>query len=99
MNNPYPYSLDNKRYQTLNYYFKTPEEFWEMIQADAFLEHAEYVGNYYGTPAAPVDESIAAGNTVILDIEVQGAMQIRALRPDAKFIFIAPPSFETLRHR
>ena len=83
----------------VNYYFKTQEEFWEMIKADAFLEHAEYVGNSYGTPTAPVDENIAAGFTVILDIEVQGAAQIMEKRPDAVTVFLCPPSLEELERR
>jgi len=83
----------------VNYYFKTQEEFWEMIKADAFLEHAEYVGNSYGTPAAPVDENIEAGYTVILDIEVQGAAQIMEKRPDAVTVFLCPPSLEELERR
>ncbi|MGM9615658.1 MAG: guanylate kinase [Oscillospiraceae bacterium] len=91
---PRPGEVDGK-----DYYFKTQEEFWEMIKADAFLEHAEYVGNCYGTPVAPVDENIAAGNTVILDIEVQGAMQILEKRPDAVSIFLCPPSLEELERR
>lgn len=91
---PRPGEVDGK-----DYHFKTQEEFWEMIKADAFLEHAEYVGSCYGTPAAPVDENIAAGNTVILDIEVQGAMQIMEKRPDAVSIFLCPPSLEELERR
>ena len=83
----------------VDYFFKTQEEFWEMIKADAFLEHAEYVSNYYGTPAAPVDENIAAGYTVILDIEVQGAAQVMEKRPDAVSIFLCPPSLEELERR
>jgi len=83
----------------VNYYFKTQEEFWDMIKADAFLEHAEYVGNSYGTPAAPVDENIEAGYTVILDIEVQGAAQIMEKRPDAVTVFLCPPSLEELERR
>ena len=83
----------------VDYYFKTQEEFWEMIKADAFLEHAEYVGNYYGTPAAPVDESIEAGYTVILDIEVQGSAQVMDKRPDAVSVFLCPPSLEELERR
>lgn len=83
----------------VDYYFKSQEEFWEMIKADAFLEHAEYVSNYYGTPTAPVDSNIAAGYTVILDIEVQGAAQVMDKRPDAVSIFLCPPSMEELERR
>ena len=83
----------------VDYYFKTPEVFWEMIKADAFLEHAEYVGNYYGTPAAPVDRDLAEGYNVVLDIEVQGAAQIMEKRPDVVSIFLCPPSLEELERR
>ena len=82
-----------------DYYFKSQEEFWEMIKLDAFLEHAEYVGNYYGTPAAPVDNDLAQGYNVILDIEVQGAAQVMEKRPDAVSIFLCPPSLEELERR
>lgn len=82
-----------------DYFFKSQEEFWEMIKLDAFLEHAEYVGNSYGTPAAPVDRSLAEGSTVILDIEVQGAAQVMEKRPDAVSIFLCPPSMEELERR
>lgn len=83
----------------VNYYFKTQEEFWEMIKLDAFLEHAEYVGNSYGTPAAPVDNDLSQGFNVILDIEVQGAAQVMEKRPDAVSIFLCPPSLEELERR
>ena len=82
-----------------DYYFKTQEEFWEMIKLDAFLEHAEYVGNSYGTPAAPVDNDLSQGYSVILDIEVQGAAQVMEKRPDAVSIFLCPPSLEELERR
>ena len=83
----------------VDYFFKTHEEFRKMVEEDAFLEHAEYVGNSYGTPAAPVDESIACGCTVILDIEVQGAAQVLEKRPDTVSIFLCPPSLEELERR
>ena len=82
-----------------DYWFKTQEEFWEMIKLDAFLEHAEYVGNYYGTPAAPVDGDLAKGYNVILDIEVQGAAQVMEKRPEAVSVFLCPPSLEELERR
>ncbi|MCD7845908.1 MAG: guanylate kinase [Oscillospiraceae bacterium] len=81
------------------YFFKTREEFFSMLEQDAFLEHAEYVGNCYGTPAAPVEENLAAGYNVLLDIEVQGAAQVMAHRPDAVSIFLCPPSLEELENR
>ena len=82
-----------------HYFFKTREEFSRMIEDDAFLEHAEYVGNCYGTPAAPVDENLEAGYNVLLDIEVQGAAQVMARRPDAVSVFLCPPSLEELERR
>ncbi len=91
---PRPGEIDGQ-----DYYFKTQEEFWEMIKLDAFLEHAEYVGNSYGTPAAPVDRDVAEGYSVILDIEVQGAAQVMEKRPDAVSVFLCPPSMEELERR
>lgn len=82
-----------------DYYFLDRERFERMIRENAFLEHAEYVGNYYGTPAAPVLESLAKGISVILDIEVQGASNVRKAMPDAVTVFLAPPSFEALEAR
>ncbi len=81
------------------YYFRTREQFLDMIAADAFLEHAEYVGNFYGTPADPVEGNMRAGYHVLLDIEVQGASQVMAKRPDAVSVFLCPPSFEELERR
>ena len=69
------------------------------IAANAFLEHAKYVDNYYGTLEAPVNEKLEEGCDVILEIEVQGAMQVHEKRPDAVMVFIAPPSFEELANR
>ena len=82
-----------------DYYFRTREEFYNMVTADAFLEHAEYVGNSYGTPSAPVDADLRSGYNVILDIEVQGAMQVMEKRPDAVSVFLCPPSMEELERR
>lgn len=89
---------ENER-EGVNYYFRTPEQFYEMVRADAFLEHAEYTGASYGTPAAPVDKELAEGNTVILDIEVQGAAQVMEKRPDAVTVFLCPPTMEELENR
>ena len=83
----------------VHYFFMGREQFEEMIHRDAFLEYAEYVGNYYGTPRAPVEEQLARGCDVYLDIEVQGAMQVMARRPDSLFIFLMPPSMEELARR
>lgn len=82
-----------------NYYFLTREAFEQMIAEDRLLEYASYVGNYYGTPSEPVDRALREGYDVILEIEVQGALQIKAKRPDAVLIFIIPPRFELLRER
>ena len=81
------------------HYFLTRESFEQKIEQNAFLEYAQYVGNYYGTLEAPVDEQLARGNDVILEIEVQGAMQIHKKRPDAVMVFVAPPSLEELESR
>ncbi|MBQ6335984.1 MAG: guanylate kinase [Ruminococcus sp.] len=81
------------------YYFVTHEQFDELIAQDGFLEHAEYVGNKYGTPKAPVFEMLDEGLDVILEIEVKGFLQIKKACPDCVTIFIAPPSFEELQAR
>ena len=83
----------------VDYFFRTHEEFARMIDEGAFLEHAEYVGNCYGTPAGPVDERLAEGWNVLLDIEVQGAEQVIGKRPDAVSVFLAPPSLRELERR
>ena len=83
----------------VNYYFLRKEQFLEMIGQGAFLEHAEYVGNYYGTPAGPVDECLNKGMDVVLEIEVQGALIVQQKRPEAKLVFIIPPSFSDLELR
>ncbi len=83
----------------VQYYFLTKADFEEKIAQNAFLEHARYVDNYYGTLEAPVNEKLGEGYDVILEIEVQGAMQVHEKRPDAVMVFIAPPSFEELAAR
>jgi len=83
----------------VNYHFLERQEFEKLISENAFLEYAEYCDNYYGTLKAPIEEHRNQGKHVILEIEVQGAMQIRKLCPDAKFIFIVPPSLEVVRQR
>lgn len=83
----------------VHYWFLSGEEFQKRVEAGAFLEHACYVGNSYGTLEAPVNEQLAAGYDVVLEIEVQGALQIHEKRPDAIMIFVAPPSFEELESR
>lgn len=83
----------------VHYHFLTKETFLDWIGQGEFLEHAEFVGNYYGTPCRYVDQALADGQDVILDIEVQGAMQVFEKRPDTVGIFIAPPSWEELERR
>ena len=83
----------------VHYHFTDVDEFRKMISEDAFLEYAEYVGNFYGTPKRFVDEAMEQGKDVILDIEVQGALQVVHKRPDVVRIFIAPPSWQEPRHR
>ncbi len=83
----------------VHYFFKTKEEFEQMIAAGELLEHAQYVGNYYGTPKAFVDAKKAEGRDVILEIEIQGALNIKAEYPDAILLFVVPPSAQVLRQR
>ena len=83
----------------IEYFFKTKEEVETMIENDEFLEYARYVDNYYGTPRFYVEEMLAKGKNVILEIEIQGAMQIKAKNPEAALVFVTPPSFEELRNR
>lgn len=83
----------------VQYHFVTNEAFEDLIGKDGFLEHAGYVDNYYGTPRVFVEENLAAGRDVLLEIEVQGAMQIREKFPDAIMVFVAPPSAEELKKR
>ena len=81
------------------YFFHTKREFEELILQDALIEYAQYVENYYGTPKAYVEKQLNAGKDVILEIEIQGALQVKKLRPDALLIFITPPSAEILEQR
>jgi guanylate kinase len=83
----------------VDYFFKTREEFEEMIREDQLLEYAEFVGNYYGTPVEYVRETLDAGKDVFLEIEVQGASQVRSKFPEGLFIFLAPPSLSELENR
>ncbi|HAR6090791.1 TPA: guanylate kinase [Staphylococcus pseudintermedius] len=83
----------------VDYFFKTREEFEKLIEADEFIEYAEYVGNYYGTPVQYVKDTMNAGHDVFLEIEVEGAKQVRKKFPDALFIFLAPPSLDHLTER
>ena len=83
----------------VDYWFLSKESFLKLISENELLEYAEYVGNFYGTPAGPVKEHIAAGDDVILDIEVQGAQQVKNKLPEAVMIFIVPPSIDALEQR
>jgi guanylate kinase len=83
----------------VNYFFKTVSEFKKMIENDELIEWAQYVGNYYGTPRRFVEETLASGKDVLLEIEVQGAMQVKEKFPQGVFIFLVPPTFEDLKKR
>ncbi len=83
----------------VDYHFITRERFEQLIAEDALLEYAEYAGRFYGTPRRPAEEQMAGGTDVLLDIEVQGARQVRARMPEAVSIFLAPPSREELERR
>ena len=81
------------------YNFLPRVEFEKMIENDAFLEYAEVFGNYYGTPKGPVDEALDAGRIVILEIDVQGALRVKKLRPEVQTIFFLPPRKQDLKAR
>ena len=83
----------------VSYYFVTRDEFLKMVTGGGLLEYAEYVGEYYGTPKKPVYESLENGKNVLLDIEVLGALQVKAKEPEAVTIFIAPPDMRELERR
>lgn len=83
----------------VHYHFLTKERFEELIAGERFLEYARYAENYYGTPLDPVLEQLEQGNDVLLEIEVQGALQVKARMPQAVLVFIAPPSFAELEDR
>ena len=91
---PRPAEVDGR-----DYHFLTPEEFDRRAGADDFLEHATYSGNRYGTLREEVERRLAEGRSVVLEIEVQGARQVRETMPEAVQIFIAPPSPDVLRER
>jgi len=91
---PRPGEIDGE-----NYFFVSKEQFEEMIKNNELLEWVEYCGNYYGTPRAYVEAEIAKGNIVLLEIDVEGAGNIKKKYPDAVSIFITPPSLDELRKR
>ncbi len=80
----------------VDYYFVDADEFARMIDAGELLEYAQYAGNYYGTPRRPVEEALEGGRPAVLEIELQGARQVRRAMPDAQLVMLLPPSWETL---
>ena len=82
-----------------NYYFLTKERFEELIAEGGFLEYANVYGNYYGTPLVKIQERLAEGNDILLEIDTQGALEVMKKCPDAVSIFILPPSIKELRRR
>jgi len=83
----------------VDYFYKSKEEFEKMIEKQELLEYAQYVNNYYGTPREYVEEQLNLGNDVFLEIEVQGAMQVKENFPEGVFIFLFPPSLDELKNR
>ena len=81
----------------VDYFFRTREEFEDLIKKGQMLEYAEYVGNYYGTPLTYVNETLDKGIDVFLEIEVQGALQVKKKVPDGVFIFLTPPDLDELK--
>ena len=91
---PRPGEVDGK-----DYFFVTREKFEQTIAENGLIEHAQFVGNYYGTPRAYVEQRLEEGKNVILEIEIQGAMNIKKLYPEAVLLFITPPTAEELEKR
>ena len=83
----------------VDYHFLSQDEFRSRVEAGAFIEWAEVYGNLYGTLRAPMESAIASGRVFLVEIDVQGALQLRALGEDGLFVFITPPSFEELQKR
>ncbi|MCC5894987.1 MAG: guanylate kinase [Alkalibacterium sp.] len=83
----------------IDYFFRTKEEFEQLIAEDGLLEFAEYVGNYYGTPLEYVNKTLDEGRDVFLEIEVQGALKVREKMPEGIFVFLSPPDLEELKSR
>lgn len=83
----------------VDYFFRSHEEFENLIASGEMLEYAEYVGNYYGTPLSYVQQTLDEGKDVFLEIEVQGALQVKEKVPDGVFIFLTPPDLTELRSR
>lgn len=104
--NQFEYSISmttrNKRegeVEGVDYFFRSKEEFEQLISEGKMLEYAEYVGNYYGTPLDYVNKTLDEGKDVFLEIEVQGAMKVKEKIPDGVFIFLTPPDFSELKAR
>ena len=91
---PRPGEVDGREY-----FFKTREEFEQMIVEDKLLEHAQYVGNYYGTPRDYVEHKLEDGFDVILEIEIQGALKVKEKFPDTVLMFLMPPTADELKKR
>ncbi len=89
----------NKEIEGVNYYFKTKEKFMDMIENDEFLEYAEVYDNFYGTPKKLVLEAVEKGETILLEIDIQGAIQVKKNYPEGIFIFILPPTMAELKNR
>lgn len=83
----------------VNYFFKSREQFEDMIANDQLLEYAEYVGNFYGTPRDFVESTLQSGKDIILEIEVQGALKVKNKFPEGIFVFLLPPSLDELKGR
>lgn len=83
----------------VHYFFLTKDAFEQMISENAFLEYAQYVDNYYGTPKKYVEEQLTLGKNVILEIEIQGALQVKKMMPEALLLFVTPPSAGELESR
>lgn len=83
----------------VHYYFVDKADFESKIEQGEMLEYAQYVGNYYGTPKKPVEDALAEGKNIILDIEVKGALQIKEKMPEAIMIYVLPPDYDTLLAR
>ncbi|WP_276951114.1 guanylate kinase [Acetatifactor muris] len=83
----------------VEYFFTDREHFEETVERDGLVEYAQYCGNYYGTPKAYVEEQLAAGRNVILEIEIQGALKVKKKYPECLLIFVTPPNVEELERR
>lgn len=92
--NPRPGEKDGEAY-----FFRTKEEFEQLIREDGLIEYAQYVENYYGTPRKYVEEQLSAGKDVILEIEIQGALKVKEKYPDTLLMFVTPPSAQVLKER